>query len=217
VKLVPNKEGAVPRLKLLGLSFASASRTNCPSSVTPGSAWGRELKVPEVSQLSSPDGREWCSPTCVAMVLNYWAQTLHRADLNVDLPEVAHAVYDPNWSGTGNWPFNTAYAGHFAGMKAYVRRFNDLAELEPWIKAGVPIILSISSDALHGRPIDRHNGHLVVCVGFTSGGDVIIHNPWADFAAGQHVKRTYERARVIAAWASSRNTAYVIFPATQAP
>jgi len=210
--LFSNKQGAVPKVKLLGLSFASAPPTKCLSSATPGSAWGRELKVPELSQLSHPDGREWCSPTCVAMVLNYWAQTLHRPDLQVDLPAVAHAVHDPNWPGTGNWPFNTAYAGHFAGMKAYVRRFNDLAELEPWIKAEVPIILSISSDALHGRPIDRHNGHLVVCAGFTPEGNVIINNPWADFAAGQHVKRIYDRARVISAWASSRNTAYVIYP-----
>jgi len=210
--LFPNKAGAFPRLKLLGFSFASAERTNCSGPVATGSARGSELAVPELSQLSYPDGREWCSPTCVSMVLNYWAQTLRRNDLKVDVPDVAHAIHDPNWPGTGNWPFNTAYAGQFAGMKAYVRRFNDLAEIEPWIKARVPIILSISSDALHGRALDRNNGHLVVCAGFTSDGNVVMHNPWADLAAGQHVRRIYDRARVIRAWASSRNTAYVIYP-----
>jgi uncharacterized protein YvpB len=210
--LFPDKAGAFPPLKLLGFSFAGAERTNCLASVAPGSAWGRELPVTELSQLSYPDGREWCSPTCVSMVLNYWAQTLRREDLKVEVPTVAHAIHDPNWPGTGNWPFNTAYAGQFAGMKAYVRRFNDLAEIEPWIKARVPIILSISSDALHGRALDRNNGHLVVCAGFTSDGNVVICNPWADLAAGQQVRRIYDRARVVRAWASSRNTAYVIHP-----
>ena len=221
VSLFPNDANEFPRLKLVAVSLANPG-SNCLAAVARARAVS-DLPVPELSQLSyvtnlppdaratHSDGREWCSPTCVTMVLNYWANKLHRTDLGVDVPQVASVIYDPNWPGTGNWPFNTAFAGQLDGMRAYVRRFASLSELEGFIRKGRPVIISIASGVLEGRPT-RGTGHLVVCRGFTPSGDVVINHPWATFGRGQTVRRVYPRERVAAAWRASLNTAYVIFP-----
>ncbi|HYA79222.1 MAG TPA: hypothetical protein VED19_01780, partial [Candidatus Nitrosopolaris sp.] len=113
----------LPALKFLGLSF-------CNTNVAPPSrrpnlrAWGKIISTPERSQNSYPEEQGWCSPTSLSMVLSRWAAVLHRPEMDVDVPEVARAVYDSQWKGTGNWPFNTAFAGSFKGMRAYVTRFS---------------------------------------------------------------------------------------------
>lgn len=200
-----------PGLKFLGLCFSDNTRPllNRPPHLA---AWGKILPVPEKSQLDYPGGRDWCSPTCVAMVLGYWAAVLGRPELAVDVPEAARGIDDPSWGGTGNWVFNTAFAGTFEGIRACVVRFDDLAEVEPWIAAGVPVVLSVSFDVLNGRSSRGGTGHLIVCVGFTETGDVMVNDPWTGRAARQEVRRVYPRERVIKAWARSRQTVYLIYP-----
>ena len=46
--------------------------------------------------------------------------------MNLTVPEVAAVVYDDSFAGTGNWPFNTAFAGSFPGMRSYVTRLDDI-------------------------------------------------------------------------------------------
>jgi hypothetical protein len=209
--LVPDSHGKLPDLKRVGLCFANRSST--PASQPPvTNAWGRTLNVPEKSQLSYAGGRDWCSPTSVSMVLAYWSRHLKRPDLNVDVPEVAAGVYDGNWPGTGNWPFNTAFAGRFPGMRAIVTRLNDVSELENLIAAGVPPIVSVSYSALYGRKNDQADGHLVVCVGFTAQGEPIVNDPWADFKKGDKVRAIVKRENFATAWARSRRTVYLIHP-----
>ena len=83
--------------------------------------------------------------------MSFWSRTLNRPELDLDVTEIAKAVYDPVWQGTGNWPFNTAYAGSYPGMRAYVTRLTDLAELEDWIADGLPVALSVCLNRLSGR------------------------------------------------------------------
>src|SRR5205085_7073433 len=139
-------------------------------------AWGRLIDVPERSQMAYPNGNELCSPTTVSMLMTYWSRICKRPELDHDVPDIVKAVYDPNWRGTGNWPFNMAYAGSYRGMRAYVTRMSDVSELEDWIANGIPIGLSLCYNKLRGRDA-RPSGHLVVCVGFTDEGDVIINDP----------------------------------------
>jgi hypothetical protein len=205
--------GTSPNLKFLGLSFLD--NTRAPQCRPPHrAAWGRSLPVPEKAQLDYPGGRDWCSPTCVAMVLGYWAEVLGRPELAVDVPEAARRIHDPGWGGTGNWVFNTAFAGSFDGLRAFVIRFDDLTDVERWISAGVPVVLSVSFDALVGRGGRAGTGHLVVCVGFTETGDVIVNDPWTGGTPRPPVRRVYPRARVIEAWSRSRQAAYLIYPET---
>lgn len=211
VSLFGADERIVPRLKLIGLSLldSKASLTAQPSNKA---AWGRSLPVPERSQLSYQGGRDWCSPTTVSMVLAYWSGVLKRPELDADVPQVAAGVYDRNWPGTGNWPFNTAFAGKFDGMRAYVTRLGDVAELETLVAAGIPPVLSVSYDLLYGRLPDKGNGHLIVCVGFTKTGDAVVHDPWADFLKGDKVRQLIPRQNLARAWTHSRRTVYLIYP-----
>jgi hypothetical protein len=148
------------------------------------------------------------------MVLAFWAQQLGRVDLDHDVPAVAKGVHDPNWPGTGNWPFNTAFAGALPGLRAYVARLSDVSELEDWIAAGIPVVVSLSYDLLRGQPKrPESDGHLVVCVGFTSEGDVIVNDPGTRLG----VRKTFPRANLVTAWAHSHNTVYLIHPEPMRP
>ena len=172
-----------PPIKFVGLSFLD---DRVPSETLPPNrtAWGKIIPTPERSQDAYPQEEGWCSPTSLSMVLARWSEVLHRAEMNIDVPEVAGAIYDNGFHGTGNWPFNTALAGSFEGMRAYVTRFSDISELEDWIAAGIPVIISAPWHLLSpGRP-NTGNGHLTVCIGFTETGDVVINDPATNFKRG---------------------------------
>jgi hypothetical protein len=204
--------GALPALKFLGASFAN---TKIPTATRPPNraAWGKIISTPEHSQHGYPNEKGWCSPTSLSMVLSRWAEILNRPEMNLTVPEVAAKVYDHDFKGTGNWPFNTAFAGSFSGMRSYVTRFDDLSEVEDWIAAGIPVILSARWDWLQpGRPFDS-DGHLIVCIGFTENGDVVINDPATRLEKGESVRHIYRRGDVIHSWTKSHNAVYLVYPA----
>jgi hypothetical protein len=195
-----------PLLKYLGVSLCDASARLL--SLAPNrAAWGKTIAVPERSQMAYPNGKVLCSPTTVSMLLSYWAARLEQPELDKQVPEVAEGVYDLAWKGTGNWCFNVAYAGSSPGIRAYVTRLADVSEIETWISAGIPIGLSVDYDRLRAKG-PGPNGHLVVCVGFTSTGDVIINDP----GTSEHVRKVFPRNQLVDAWSCSHNTAYLIYP-----
>lgn len=195
------------RLTFLGLSFCDTAAPPRPADAK-SEAWGRSLEVQERCQGDYPEGASsWCSPTATSMAMNFWSNTLGRPELDHGVRETAAAINDPNWPGTGNWPFNTAFAGSHSGIRAYVARLASVADLERWILAGVPVPASVSYNLLKGED-KPGNGHIVVCVGFTEAGDLIVNDP-----GRRQVRRVYPRAHFIRAWADSHNTAYLIHPA----
>ncbi len=221
------RSGASSAPPSVGAVGAMASRlpSAVPSVSASGAARGVVLDVPQYSQMVhrgelpqyGGGGEAWCSPTSTAMVLGYYGRLPSaasfawvgpRADPWVD--EVARRTYDVDYEGTGNWPFNTAYAAS-RGLHAFVTRLRSLREAESLVAAGIPVIasLSFSSGALAGAPISATNGHLLVIVGFTTTGDVVVNDPAASSSSG--VRRTYDRAQLEAAWlGGSGGTAYVI-------
>lgn len=186
----------------------------------------KTLAVPAYSQMTHrgqyPEygggGQAWCSPTSLSMVLAYygvkptadeyaWVNDAY-ADPWVD--EVARRVYDHEYDGAGNWPFNTAYAATRV-PRAAVIRLASLRDAERFIAAGIPLIVSISfsSGQLTGAPISSTAGHLVVIAGFTDSGDVVVNDPAA--SSNSTVRRTYSRAQFEAAWQrKSHGTTYVL-------
>ncbi|HVK58024.1 MAG TPA: peptidase C39 family protein [Candidatus Kapabacteria bacterium] len=199
--------GADPKdLKFLGLSFRDTTSETTPLAPNK-SVWGKTLTVKERSQANYPDGiSEWCSPTSMSMLLSFWAAKLNRPELDYDVPEVARGVNDPGWPGTGNWPFNTAFAGAHPGIRSYVTRFSDVSELEAWIEAGIPVAISVAYGYLKGKP-EPANGHLVVCIGFDEDGNIVVNDP-----GRSQVRRIYLRENLIKAWAESQNTVYIVHP-----
>lgn len=197
-------------LKFIGLSFCNTNITP-PTPAPNKAAWGKIILTPELSQNSYPQEKGWCSATSMSMVLQRWSSQLHRPEMNLDVPEVAAGVLDTRF-GTGNWPFNCAFAGKFPDMRAYVTRFSDISELEDWVAAGIPVIISAPFHLLAPGRHDTGSGHLVVCIGFTETGDVVINDPATNLKKGQSVRHVYKRENVILAWATSHNTVYLVYP-----
>ncbi len=202
---------ARPILKFVGISLADTHAA--PTPLAPNrSAWGREIVVPGKPQAGYPDADGWCSPASTAMTLAFWAGKLNRPELDVSVPDAAHAIYDPIYKGTGNWPFNTAFAGAFPGLRAYVTRLSDVRELEDWIAVGIPPIVSVSYDLLRGKVKDEDPGHLMVCDGFTQDGDLILNDPAHHPERGETARRVFTRANFERAWHRSKYTVYLVYP-----
>ena len=174
-----------------------------------------ELSVPRYSQeihageypQYDGGGEAWCSPTSTEMVVEYWNKRPTSAELGwvgpyAD-PQVDYAArftYDVAYGGTGNWPFNTAYASRF-GLSARVMQLGSLNDAERYLLAGIPLVASISHarGALPGfLNNDGTNGHLLVIIGFTASGDVIANDPAA--LSNATVRRVYGREAFERAW-----------------
>ncbi len=218
----PGRAG--PRVTKVG-GVASQLATSLPATSKP--LYGaRTLDVPRLSQMihrgEYPEygggGEAWCSPTSTSMVLAYygrlpsasdytWVSSSYR-DRYVD--HVARRTFDFRYDGTGNWPFNTAYAARQAD-DAFVTRMATLRDGERFVHVGIPVVASISFDRgqLTGAPIGATRGHLVVIVGFTAGGKVVVNDPAA--RDNGSVRRTYDRGQFERAWLRrSAGLAYVI-------
>jgi hypothetical protein len=205
---------ASPVLSSVGaMTSAVPARFEVPAS-RPGKAAGIELPVPAYAQNihkgQFPEygggGESWCSPTSTEMVVEYWGRRPRETDMawipagHVD-PTVDYAArytYDYSYEGTGNWPFNTAYAAEF-GLHAHVTRLHSLDELEDYIARGIPVVTSQSfrADELDGAGYGTA-GHLMVVVGFTKDGDVIANDPAANSNAD--VRTIYRRAQFENVW-----------------
>ncbi|TNC28206.1 peptidase C39 family protein [Amycolatopsis alkalitolerans] len=205
----------------------------------PGKATGVELPVPAYAQNihkgQFPEygggGENWCSPTATEMVVEYWGRRPSEsqmswipaayADRTVDY--AARNTYDYSYEGTGNWPFNTAYAAEF-GLRGHITRLHSLAELEDYVARGIPVI---TSQSFRAGELDNAgygtSGHLMVVVGFTKDGDVIVNDPAANSNAD--VRTVYRRDQFANVWlrtkrytadgtvaGGSGGIAYVIMP-----
>lgn len=207
LRLFTSDPGQTP--KVSGIAVVTSGSDGLPEATTGTDdriAWGIELEVPPRSQrVGDPASAGWCSPTATSMVLAYWGNT-------IPLAVAAAATYDHTYAGTGNWAFNTAWAGAL-GYEAYVTRFASLREVERWIAAGVPVVISLAWDAgeLAGAPIPSSDGHLIVIRGFDYAGGVIANDPAAH--SDDEVRRVYHREDLQRLWlASSGGVAYLIHP-----
>lgn len=221
-----------PRVDAAGAMVSRIPASTAVATSRPGVARGVTLPVPAYSQMAHdgdyPEydggGEAWCSPTSTTMVLAYYDALPPAADyawVGANHPDavvdhVARMTYDAGYEGTGNWPFNTAYAATRTDQ-AFVTRFASLRGVERFVKAGIPVISSLTYGAggLDGSPLPRGtNGHLLVVVGFTDTGDVVVNDPAAPDRAG--VRRTYDRGQFENAWlkrgsaGGSGGVAYVI-------
>jgi len=194
------------QLSLLAFTTSDKSKERSASAPSDRTAWGKVLNVPQRSQMIYPGGGEvWCSPTSTSMILAYWGKT-------VTVPQAAAATFDAAYDGTGNWPFNTAYAGS-QGLRAFVSRLPGLNEAERYISAGIPLAVSLGWKAgeLPGVAVPTSNGHLMVLVGFDAAGNPVLNDPAAPSDAT--VRRSYPRAAFERLWQEhSGGVVYVMAP-----
>src|SRR5919199_4230 len=218
-----------PSIRAVGAEVADFAYSADRATSTPLGMEAIVLPVPTLSQeihaRQYPQwgggGEAWCSPTSTQMVVEFWgrgptAEDLSWVDPSYADPSVdyaARATYDAAYRGTGNWPFNAAYAARF-NLDAFVTQLRSLAEAEQFLRAGIPLVASIASrpGELDGFLFSGGtNGHLVVIVGFDAAGNPIVNDPaaWTDST----VRRVYDRAQFERVWLrGSAGTVYVIHP-----
>lgn len=216
-----------PTVSMVGAVASRLPDVDAVEVSTPGPQVGASLPVPSYSQMVhrgdfpqwGGGGEAWCSPTSTSMVLGYY-DALPRPGAYSFVPAghpapwvdyAARRTYDAQYQGTGNWPFNTAYAASLAGH-AFVTRLRSLAEAEAFLAAGIPLVASLSwgPGKLTGAPVKSSDGHLMVIAGFTAYGDVVVNDPAAKTAAG--VRTIYDREEFENAWLpTSGGTVYVIY------
>jgi hypothetical protein len=218
-----------PSTSFLGAEVSDFTYSASTPTSTPLSSEPVELAVPSLSQEVHAHqypqwgggGEAWCSPTSTQMVIEFWGrgpatEELAWVDPTFADPSVdfaARSTYDAAYRGTGNWPFNTAYAARF-GLEAFVTQLRSLAEAERFVRAGIPLVASMASrpGELDGFLLaGGTNGHLVVIVGFDASGNPIVNDPAAWTNAS--VRRLYDRAQFERVWLrGSAGTVYVIRP-----
>jgi len=224
----PKGSADKPTLEAVNGTAASyLTRSAATSSTTMTST--TELAVPEASQMIHQGefpqwgggGEAWCSPTSTAMVMRYFGKGPKASDYSWSsyadsfVDHAARYTFDVRYDGSGNWPFNTAYAARYS-LDAFVTRLTDLRDAEAFIKAGIPLVASIAfaKGGLSGSPISSTPGHLVVITGFTKSGSVIVDDPAA--ASTSSVRRVYSRAQFENAWlGGSGGVVYVIHPTSK--
>jgi len=205
---------ATPTLRMVGaMSSAVPDRFGVPASPL-GGAEGITLPVPQYSQnihsgqypQYDGGGEAWCSPTSTEMVVEYWGKHPSAAQLSWVNPSyadpsvdvAARGTFDYDYQGAGNWPFNAAYAASY-GLDAHVTRLHSLDELESYIKRGIPVVTSQSFQAseLTGANYST-SGHLMVVVGFTATGDVVVNDPAS--SSDPAVRNIYQRHQFETVW-----------------
>jgi hypothetical protein len=215
----------MPTVYAIGGVAASYTTRSASTSATTMTAT-KELAVPRYSQMIhrgeypqwGGGGEAWCSPTSTTMVMRYFGAGPSKASYSWSpyadsvVDHAARETFDHAYDGTGNWPFNTAYAGRYS-LDAFVTRLHSLRDAEAFIKAGIPLVVSVAfgRGGLDGAPISSTPGHLLVIRGFTSGGSVIANDPAG--SANSKVRRVYKRAQLEKAWlGGSGGVVYVIRP-----
>jgi hypothetical protein len=222
------------RLSAIAMNLSN-QKGSFPSKTTMAGT-GADIQVPQYSQeIHHGDfpqydngGEAWCSPTSTSMVVAYWGSAYTPTPPEYQwvtnaLPAPPHkdpwvdytarAVYDYHYNGAGNWPFNVAYAAS-RGLIGEVTALHDLAEAEPFIRLGIPLVASVAwnSNKLEGA-IKSTNGHLLVIRGFSADGSKVLVNDPAS-VDDESVLHRYDREQFERAWIpASGGIVYVIRPA----
>ncbi|HVA65522.1 MAG TPA: C39 family peptidase [Elusimicrobiota bacterium] len=199
----PASSSAILRLVAMSVSNGKIRPERPP---IPG-PWVREIRVAQRSQMTvqSKYRRDICSPTSLAMAISHWGQTLPTTKVAEDVQDQTSEIY-------GDWTFNTAFAGS-RGLVSYFSYLDSLRALEREIAAGRPVVASVSfgPGELSGAPIKKTKGHLMLVVGFTRTGDVIVLDPAAPSA--KTARRIYRREQFREVWlVHKRGAAYLIGP-----
>ncbi len=162
------------------------------------------IAVPARSQMQAPPdiAARICSPTSVAMVLEYWGRPTVT-------PSLAAEMFDPVTECFGVWPAAIQAAGR-RGVAGYLLRFPDWSAAAWCLARQLPIIASIryAAGELAGAAIVETSGHLVVITG-REGDDVLVNDPAAPTAAS--VPRRYRLDELQRVWLERSGVGYVLF------
>jgi hypothetical protein len=196
-----------PRAALAGtpwmLSLSASTPLHAPSFAAAPPA--ERLAVPPLSQMETdPElARRICSPTCVAMVLDYWGRPASPLALAAEMFHAATDLY-------GVWPAAILAAGRH-GVAGYLLRFPDWAAAAWCLEQRMPVIVSVryAAGELSDAAIAATPGHLLVLTGL-DGETALVNDPAA--AGAGEVARRYRAAELARVWLERTGVGYVLFP-----
>lgn len=206
VRLTSSLPDRTPLVRQIAVVYANMARGLSGPQLSRPEGGARDLDVPQRSQLDEDPAvaRTICSPTSLAMVLQYWGSKMSVAEVYAGVRDRTTGIY-------GNWPLNTAFAGA-NGFQARVDRFYSVVQLEQEIAAGRPVIVSVAygTGELSGAAAPSTDGHLIVVRGFTADGNVIVNDPIAP--SSRSVRLVYNRDQFQKVWLRSGGVVYLVQP-----
>jgi len=183
----------------------SASDAGVPPGRVTTAAPPVKLVVPSVSQMETEPSlaHRICSPTCVAMVLDYWRRP-------VAVTALAREMFHPGTDLYGVWPAAILAAAR-RGIAGYLLRFPDWAAAAWCLARGLPVIASVryAAGELTGAAATATGGHLLVLTGYEDG-VALVNDPAAPTAAT--VARRYAIDELNRVWLERTAVGYVLFP-----
>jgi Peptidase_C39 like family len=183
----------------------SAWNRRPPSTCDPAPG-GVVLEVPPRSQHEEGGtiGHRICSPTSVAMVLEYCGR-------RVGVEDLAASMFQPSVDLYGVWPAAIQAAARH-GVAGYLLRFPDWAAATWCLRRQIPIIASVRyrADELTGAAVAETSGHLLVLTGW-EGRDVLVNDPAA--SSTRDVRRRYPLDEICRVWLGRTGVGYVLFDA----
>jgi Peptidase_C39 like family len=186
---------------MLTLSASDSAPAVSPGASTPAP----RLEVPRRSQMEADSAiaRRICSPTCVAMVMDFWGRS-------PALDSLAAEMFHPGVDLYGVWPAAIVAAGRH-GLSGYLLRFPDWTAAAYCLGRGLPIVASVryAAGELTGAAVAQTPGHLVVLTGW-SNGEVLVNDPGAPDRPS--VARRYRLDEIVRVWLERAAIGYVIFP-----
>jgi hypothetical protein len=192
------------------LTLSAGAAAPPPPKAPPASATATRtppvrLAVPSLSQMEAEPvlAHRICSPTCVAMVLDYWRRP-------VAVTALAREMFHPGTDLYGVWPAAILAAAR-RGIAGYLLRFPDWAAAAWCLGRGLPVIASVRYDAgeLTGAAAAATGGHLLVLTGHEDG-FALVNDPAAPTATT--VARRYAINELQRVWLERSAVGYVLFP-----
>ena len=166
---------------------------------------GVRLEVPRRSQMDADPAiaARVCSPTCVAMVLDFWQRPVALDPLAAEMLHRGVDLY-------GVWPAAIVAAGR-RGLAGYLLRFPDWAAAAWCLARGLPVVASVryAAGELTGAAVTKTAGHLIVLTGW-EGDEALVNDPGAPSAAS--VARRYRLDELQRVWLERAGVGYVMFP-----
>jgi hypothetical protein len=186
------------------LTLSAADAGPSPGPTTTGSPPVR-LVVSSLSQMEAEPSlaHRICSPTCVAMVLDYWRRP-------VAVTALAREMFHPATDLYGVWPAAILAAAR-RGIAGYLLRFPDWSAAAWCLARGLPVIASVryAAGELTGAAANATGGHLLVLTGYEDG-VALVNDPAAPTAAT--VARRYAIEELRRVWLERAAVGYVLFP-----
>jgi hypothetical protein len=187
------------------LTLSAADTAPLVSARAVAAAPGPRIVVPPRSQMDAEAAiaNRVCSPTCVAMILDFWRRPVAFDPL---VAEMFHAELDLY----GVWPAAIKAVGR-RGLAGYLLRFPDWAAAAWCLEQGLPVIASVQYAAgeLTGAAAAQTPGHLLVLTG-VDGDEALVNDPAADSAAT--TARRYRIDELERVWLGRTGVGFVIFP-----